>query len=542
MFDTKTDFLRRHNSKTPPTRRCAGSSAPVSTAGVTVSSSRENTSSPAPGLSDPALALVLVAAFVVVLDFSIVNVALPSIRQALGFGGDSVEWVVTMYAITFSGLLILGGRIADLFGRRRTFIVGLLVFTGASLAAGWSTDAAQLIVARAVQGVGAALVAPASLSLITARIGEGQRRTRALALYGATASIGFVAGQVVGGVFVQYVGWTWIFLVNVPVGVVAAILATRVIASDRQRSKVAHLDITGGVLTTLAVASTVFAISEGTSLGWAHTLIVTALVLAAISIAGLIVVEKNHVHPLIDLRLLVQPRLMTSGIVTFLMGAWNAGEMVVLSVYLQQSLHDSPLLTGLIIAPQGITGFFTGMFGTRLVRRLGLRRLLMLSTFTAGIGFLILTGLPSSGHVSAVFAAVLLVGFGTVGTVMASTIMATQGMAESDQGLVGGVINTARQVGAALGVAVLFAIADGAYSTSGGAQVGGDRMAMLVAAGIALSGTLVTFFGPRPSSTNSTGTERFTTATPAALQLHATVGAIVPIHRQNSNSERRSRS
>ena len=542
MFDTKTDFERRHKWRTARTRRYPASVSTISTGAVTGSSSRDDRSNPTLGLSDPALGLVLVASFIVVLDFSIVNVALPSIRHALGFGGDSVEWVVTMYAITFSGLLILGGRIADLFGRRRTFIVGLLVFTGASLAAGWSTDAAQLIVARAVQGVGAALVAPASLSLITARLGEGQRRTRALALYGATASIGFVAGQVVGGIFVQYVGWTWIFLVNVPVGAAAAILATRVITNDRQRSRVAHLDITGGVLTTLSVASTVFAISEGTSLGWGHPLIVTAMVVAATSLAGLIKVERIHEHPLIDLRLLVQPRLMTSSIVTFLMGAWNAGEMVVLSVYLQRSLHDSPLLTGLVIAPQGIMGFFTGMFGSRLVRRLGLRWLLIISTFTAGVGFLVLTDLPSSGHISAVFAAVLLVGFGTVGTVMASTIMATQGMAESDQGFVGGVINTARQVGAALGVAVLFVIAEGAQGTSGGSAVGGDRVAMLVAAGIALSGTLVTFFGTRSSSRDSTSTERATAATPAALRLHATVGAIVPIHRQQSNQERRSES
>lgn len=535
MFDTKTDFQRRHRWRIAATRRCAALAPTTSTDAVTGSPLRDDAATPTSGLSEPALALVLVASLIVVLDFSIVNVALPSIRHALGFGGDSVEWVVTTYAITFSGLLILGGRIADLFGRRRTFIVGLLVFTGASLAAGWSNDAAQLIVARGVQGVGAALVAPASLSLITARIAEGQRRTRALALYGATASIGFVAGQVVGGVFVQYVGWTWIFLVNVPVGATAAFLATRVITSDRRRNKVAHLDITGGVLTTLSVASIVFAISQGASLGWGHPLIVTAMAMAATSLAGLIVVERSHVHPLIDLGLLVQPRLLTSGIVTFLMGAWNAGEMVVLSVYLQQSLHDSPLLTGLIIAPQGITGFFTGMFGSRLVRRLGLRRLLMISTFTAGIGFLVLTGLPSSGHVSLVFAAVLLVGFGTVGTVMASTIMATQGMAESDQGLVGGVINTARQVGAALGVAVLFAIAEGAHSTSGGAAVGGDRMAMLVAAGIALSGTLVTVLGPRSSSTKFSSTTRATTATPVALQLHATVGAIVPINGQNGN-------
>jgi EmrB/QacA subfamily drug resistance transporter len=489
-----------------------------------------------PDLSAAALALVLVASFMVVLDFSIVNVALPSIRHALGFGGGSVEWVVTAYAITFSGFLILGGRIADLFGRRRSFIVGLIVFAGASLAAGWSGDAAQLIISRAVQGVGAAIVAPASLSLITARLAEGPRRTRALALYGATASIGFVSGQVLGGFFVQYAGWASIFLVNVPVGVVAAAIAVRAISKDSQSGKIAHLDVTGGVLTTTAVAATVFAVSEGTSLGWAHPLIVGALVLAASSLCGLIAVESIHAHPLIELRLLLQPRLFTSGVLNFLMGAWNAGEMVVLSVYLQQNLHDTPVFTGLVIAPQGIMGFITGMFGTRLVHRLGLRRLLMLSTFAAGVGFLVLTGLPSSGHYSVLFSAVLLVGFGTVGTVMAATIMATQGMAASDQGLVGGVINTSRQVGAALGVAVLVAVAEGAHATSTSSTVSGDRSAMLVAAAIALSGTLVAWCGAGSPAATSKTAKSVARSLPNELRVSARVGAIVPLDGKESTS------
>ncbi len=506
MFDVDTNIESDHLGGQTVT----GTTTRLGTAGngraPDEPTSRDGSSSGARGLPTPALVLVLIASFMVVLDFSIVNVALPSIRHALGFGGDSVEWVVTAYAITFSGLLILGGRIADLFGRRRVFVAGLLLFAVASLTAGWSGDAAQLIVSRALQGVGAALVAPASLSLITSRLAEGPRRTRALALYGATASIGFVAGQVLGGIFVQYAGWASIFLVNVPVGIVAALLATRVIASDRQRGNFAHLDVAGGVLTTVTVTAAVFAISEGTVLGWVHPLILGALGLAAIGLVGLIEVEKSHAHPLIDLRLLARPGLRTAGIVSLLMGAWSAGELVVLSLYLQQTLHDSPLVAGLVIAPQGIVGFATGMFGSRLVRRFGLRRLLIASTFSAGVGFLLLTDLPSSGHFSAVFAAVILVGFGTVGAVMGTTIMAAQGMAEEDQGLVGGVINTTRQVGAALGVAVLIALAEGAHAASGASSVHGDRVAMAVAACIALSGTLVAMsgapsFGPSASST-----------------------------------------
>jgi EmrB/QacA subfamily drug resistance transporter len=441
--------------------------------------------------------VVLVASFMVILDFSIVNVALPSIRQALSFGGDSVQWVVTAYAITFGGLLILGGRIADTCGRRSLFIVGLLVFAGASLAAGLAHDAIVLVAARAVQGVGAAIVAPASLSLITARVAEGPRRTRALGLYGATASIGFVAGQVLGGLLVQYTSWRSIFLVNVPVGVATAVLARRLLGPDRRNSNSASVDVTGGILVTLGVAAPVFAVSEGPILGWVDPLVVGALIVGAMALAGFVAVERMRADPLLDLGLLRRRGLRTAAILTFLVGAWTAGELVVLSVYLQQTLHDSPLVTGLVIAPQGVVGFITGMFGARLVQRVGMRTLLVVATAATGAGFLVLTHLPSGGHYSPLFAAVVLVGFGTVGTVFGTTVMAAGGMADADQGLVGGVVNTTRQVGAAVGVAALIAIADGANARAGIATVGGDRAAMLVAALLGLGGTLVAWFGAR---------------------------------------------
>ena len=449
------------------------------------------------GLSGLALSLVLVASFMVVLDFSIVNVALPSIRQALGFGGDSVQWVVTAYAITFGGLLVLGGRIGDTFGRRSMFILGLAVFSAASLAAGLTGDAILLVTARAVQGIGAALVAPASLSLITARIAEGPRRTKALGLYGATASIGYVVGQVLGGVLVQYTSWRSIFLVNVPIGVAAVLLAPRLLSPDRPRVRTTRLDMRGGVLITLGVALAVFGISEGPVLGWVQPLVIGAVVIAAVALLGFVAVERSHANPLIDLRLLRRRGLRTAAILTFLVGAWAAGELVVMSVYLQQTLHDSPLVAGLVIAPQGAVGFVTGMFGARLVRRLGMRTWLVVSTAAAGFGFLVLSDLPASGHYSALFAVVVLIGFGTVGTVFGTTVMAASGMAQADQGLVGGVVNTTRQVGAAIGVAALVAIAEGANARTGIATVGGDRIALLVAALVGLSGTLVAWFGAR---------------------------------------------
>jgi EmrB/QacA subfamily drug resistance transporter len=472
-------------------------STPVRAAGRARTPRTANHTSGPSGLSGRALALVLVASFMVVLDFSIVNVALPSIRQALGFGGDSVEWVVTAYAITFGGLLILGGRLADILGRRRMFVVGLATFAGASLVAGLTGDASLLVAARALQGASAALVAPASLSIITAHYVEGPGRTRALGLYGATASIGFVAGQVLGGVLVQYTTWRSIFLVNVPVGLAAALLARLLLARDHPRGAF-HIDASGALLSTIAVGALVFAISEGAVLGWSHVLVIGSLALAVAAMAGFVLVERVHPHPLVDLGLLRRPGLRTAGILTLLLGLWTAGELVVLSVYLQQSLHDSPLVTGLVIAPQGLVGFVTGMFGVRLVRRLGMRGLLMLATASTGAGFLILMDLPSSGHYSPLFAAVVLVGFGTVGTVFGTTVLAASGMAASDQGLVGGVVNTTRQVGAAVGVAVLVALADGSHARLGISTVNGDRTAMLAAALIAFTGTLVAWVGTRP--------------------------------------------
>jgi EmrB/QacA subfamily drug resistance transporter len=465
----------------------------------------------AAGLSGLALGLVLVAAFMVVLDFSIVNVALPSIHHDLRFGGDSVQWVVTSYAITFGGLMVLGGRIADTVGRRTMFISGLAVFSAASLAAGLSADARLLVAARAIQGVGAAMVAPTALSLITARIAEGPRRTRALGLYGATASIGYVVGQVLGGVLVEYTSWRLIFLVNVPVGVAAALLAPRMVGADGRRVRTARLDVEGGLLITLAVALAVFAISEGPVLGWDQPVVLGGLGVAALTLLGFMVVERSHPHPLIDLRLLRRRSLRTSAFLTLLVGAWTAGELVVMSVYLQQTLHDSPLLSGLVIAPQGAVGFMTGMFGARLIRRFGMRTLLVAAPATAGVGFLLLSRLPATGHYSALFIVVLLIGSGTVGTSFGATVMAASGMAAKDQGLVSGVVNTTRQVGAAVGVAVLVAIAEGSHAHSGVATVGGDRTALLVAGLVALGGAAVAAFGARTQLAHESS------ATPLAL-------------------------
>jgi EmrB/QacA subfamily drug resistance transporter len=439
------------------------------------------------------LALILVASFMVVLDFSIVNVALPSIEGELGLAASAVQWVITGYAITFGGLLILGGRAADLFGRRRMFVAGLLVFTAASLAGGLAHDLALLIVSRAVQGAGAALVAPAALSLITTGFAEGRERTRALGMYGATASVGFVAGQVLGGVLVQFTSWRAVFLVNVPVGLLAVLLAPKLLATSRRPPVTRELDVGGAVFITAALAFLVFAVSQANVLGWVSPAILGALTLSVISAAAFVLVEHRHGDPLVRAELMRLPSLRTASTLNLLLGLWNAGEMLVLSLYFQQVLADSPLVTGLAIAPQGVIGFTAGAFGARLGARIGIRRVMVLSSTAATAGFLVLTQLPAGGHYSPVLAAVMLVGFGTAGTAFGTMVTASGGVAEHDQGVVGGVINTSRQIGAAVGAALLPAVALAVGHGGPTVGVSGDRAAMFAGAVVAASATLVTW-------------------------------------------------
>ena len=443
-----------------------------------------------------ALALILTAVFMVVLDFSIVNVALASIEREFGFTASAVQWIVTGYAIAFGGLLILGGRAADSFGRRRMFMIGLAIFTAASLAGGLAHDPVLLVTSRVVQGAGAALVAPSALSLITTSFAEGPQRTRALGMYGATASVGFVAGQVLGGVLVQFTSWRAVFLVNVPVGIAALLAAPRLLGESRLAGRAGHrLDIGGALLITSAVAALVFAVSQAYVLGWSSPAVLGALALSAAAGTAFAAVERRHPEPLVPASVARRPSLRKASTMNLLLGLWNAGELIVLSLYLQQVLHFSPLATGLAIAPQGVVGFAAGVFGARLARRVGIRRVLILTSAVATVGFLALTRLPAGGGYSPLLAAVMLVGFGTAGTAFGTMVTASAGVADGDQGLVGGVINTSRQVGAAIGAALLPAVAEAVSHGSAGSAAGGDRAAMLAAAVAAALATAVAWRG-----------------------------------------------
>jgi EmrB/QacA subfamily drug resistance transporter len=446
------------------------------------------------------LALILVASFMMVLDFSIVNVALPSIERELHLSASLVDWVVTAYAIAFGGLLILGGRAADLLGRRRMFVIGLVAFSLASLSGGLAQDPVLLIASRLIQGAGAALVMPAALSLITTGFPEGRQRTRALGLYGATASLGFVSGQVLGGVLVEFTSWRAVFLVNVPVGLAAALLAPKILGRSANMRDARHgrrLDVRGALLITAAVALAVFAVSEGNVLGWLSPAVLGSAAVAVLAAAAFVAAELRHPEPLIRLRMFRNDGLRRGSALALLMGLWNGGEMLVLSLYFQQVLHESPLFTGLAIAPQGVAGFTAGIYGTQLAARFGgIRRLLAVTGAASAAGFFVLTQLPGNGY-SPLLLAVMLIGFGTAGTAFGSIVIASRGMPDSEQGLVGGMINTSRQIGAAIGAALLPAVAEGVGHGVGPA---GDRAAMLAGA---IASVLAMLLAWRASRTNA---------------------------------------
>ena len=430
--------------------------------------------------STASLALILVVAFMVVLDFSIVNVALASIERELHADATAVQWVITAYAITFGGLLVLGGRMGDLWGRRRMFATGLVVFSLASLAGGLAGTLSLLVAARALQGVGAAIVAPAALSLITTSVPEGHARTRALGYYGATASIGFVAGLVFGGILVQFFDWRAVLWVNVPIGIAAALLTPVLVPAPAQAQSRHRLDVAGGLLVTGAIASAVYGISEGPAAGWLSGQTVGALLVALALSWTFVVVERRHRFPLVRLGILRIPTLRAANLYTVMIGAWSAGELLVAPLYLQLVLGYSPLMTGLAMAPQGIVGFIGATRGARIVRRVGLTSFLVVSGVSAASGLLLLGLVFGLRNYTLLLVGFMLAGYGTATAAFGTTVAATQGVADGEQGLAGGLINMSRQVGAALGVAVAAAMI-GTGATSGG-SVGPDRSAVLVEA------------------------------------------------------------
>lgn len=431
-----------------------------------------------PGRVGLALALMVAAQFIVILDFSIVNVALPSIQRALRFSPVGVEGVITAYATAFGGVLVLGGRLADLFGRRRVFVAGLVAFAATSVLCALSTSPLMLVIARAAQGLAAALLAPSALALLTTTFAEGAERNRALGVFGAATAAGFVAGQVLGGVLTDLIDWRAIFAVNVPVGGLAALLAVRVIDADVVGAGRRLPDVPGAVLITAAMGLLVWAPARGAARGWGSSTFLLPLAGALLLGVAFVMVEARRQDPLLRLGMLRSRWLAGTNGATAVTGALNGAVVLLCTLFLQHVEGYSPLRAGLAFVPTGLAGLLIGTrYAGRIVTRFGVRRVLTVAPILSAIGILGLSRLPD--HYALLLPWLVLIGASFTTAAVATTVAVSTGVAADEQGMAAGLRQTAFQLGVALGVAVLLSIASSHTSTLLAASHPPDRAAAL---------------------------------------------------------------
>jgi EmrB/QacA subfamily drug resistance transporter len=402
-----------------------------------------------------ALALVGAAFFMTVLDVSIVNVALPTIQTKLHFSDTNLQWVITAYAITYGGLLLLGGRAADLIGRRKVFMGGLALFTVASLLAGLAQDDVMLIIVRGVQGVGAAIVAPAALSIVGVTFQEGAERNKALGIYGALAGSGAAIGVLLGGVLTSYLGWEWIFFVNVPVGVLVFLLTPRYVRESRL--EVAHraYDPAGAVTITTSLILLVYAISEAPTKGWGSGQTIGCLVGSGVLLVAFLVIESRGRQPLMRLGIFRVGTVAGANVVGFLLGAALFSMFFLLTLYMQQILHYSAIKAGLAFLATAGPAVFAAGAAQALVNRIGVRWVTATGMALMAAGLFLYTQLPVNGSfVSDLLLGYVLVGIGIGFAFVPVSIAALGGVSLDEEGLASGLINTTQQVGGAIGVAV----------------------------------------------------------------------------------------
>ena len=458
-----------------------------------------------PAVPDPrrwwALALLCSAYFMVILDVSIVNVALPSIQADLHFAPDDLQWVLSAYALTFGGFLLLGGRTADLLGRRRVFTGGVALFTVASLVCGLSQSAGMLIAARAVQGLGAAILSPAALSIITTTFEEGSERNKALGIWGAMGGSGAAVGVLAGGILTKALGWEWIFFVNVPIGVFAFFLTRSVVRESRVGSAERHFDAAGAVLITSALSLLVYALTQANNNGWASATTIGILVASAVLHAAFIAVEHRSRAPLVPLGIFGRLRTLTgANVVSFLVGGLTFAMFFMLSLYMQQVLGLSALQTGTGYLAVALTAIVSAGVAQALVTRAGVKPVLIVGVTLMGLGNVWFTQVSADGS----YWIDLLPGFFAIGvglgfSFVPLSIAALAGVQAHEAGLASGLFNTSQQIGGALGVAVFSTVATNRTSSllkegesQAAALTSGFTLAFWVAVGFAAAALLAT--------------------------------------------------
>jgi EmrB/QacA subfamily drug resistance transporter len=447
------------------------------------------------------LALVLLAAaqFVVVLDASIVNVALPSIGEALDFSPDNLSWVINAYTLTFGGFLLLGGRMADLIGRRRMFIAGLILFAGASLAGGLAQSDVWLISARAVQGLGAALLSPAALSLVTTLFAEGAERNKAMGVWGAVAGSGGAAGVLLGGMLTEWAGWEWVLFVNVPIGVAAAALSPRLLPESRNEGP-RHFDVAGAVSVTAGLSLLVYSLVNANQAGWGSGETLVLIGLAFALLAAFVIIELRTKAPLVPFPGIFRLKSIRGINITALLIAMALFSMFFfISLYMQQVLGFDPLETGVAYLPLAGGIIVSAGIASTLVTRLGVKPVLVTGLILTAVGLLWFSQISVGGsYVGDVLFPSLVSAFGLGFAFVPMTIAAVAGVEPHEAGLASGLINTSQQVGGALGLAILAAVANSrrdslleAGSALPNAMTEGFQTALLVGAGFAVFGAIL---------------------------------------------------
>lgn len=444
------------------------------------------------------LAVVCVAQFMVVLDISIVNVALPDMRRDLHMSQNGLAWVLNAYTLTFAGFLLLGGRAADLWGRRRLFLIGVTLFSAMSLVGGLAQSGGQLIVARGLQGLGGAVLAPATLTILTTTFTEPKARTRALGMWSAVAGAGGATGVLAGGVLTDLLSWRWILFINVPVGLLVFVVARFAVTESHAEGERPTLDWTGALTITGGLVALVYGIVSTDTHSWGAPSVISYLVIGVALIAIFLVIETRHRHPLVPLRLFRSRALTGANLIMVLIGAVMFSLFFFLSQYLQDVKGYSPLRTGVAFLPMPIAIIIGTQLASRLVQRLGTRTLLVTGPLISASGMLLLSRLHADSSYLHVGVPGAMITFGIGMSFVPVTLSATGGVRPQDAGLASGLINTTRQIGGSLGLAVLLTIAAArthalAGSGSGISETGGYTRAfavstvfLVVAAAIAL--------------------------------------------------------
>ena len=407
-----------------------------------------------------ALGVLVAAQFMVVLDVAIVNVALPSIKTDLHFTQSSLQWVITAYALMFGGVLLLGGRMADLLGRRRLFIAGVALFTVSSLLAGFAWNEISLIAFRATQGLGGALLAPAALSILTTMFAEGRERNVALGVWGAVSGSGAAAGVLLGGLLTSWLAWSWIFFINVPVGIAVVALSPFLLRESRADLDHRTFDVAGATSITGGLMLLVYAMTRATQIGWSTTETIGLLAGSAALIAAFIAIELRSKAPLLPMRIFRLRTLTGANVTAFLLGTSVFSQFFLGTLYMQQVLHFSAIQTGVAYLPLTLTIIALASVSQNLVTRIGVRRVLPVGLALATAGLVLLTQLPADGHYFFnLFPAFVVSAVGLAFTFIPMTIAALMGVEQADAGIASGLLNTSQQIGGAVGLAAVSTIA-----------------------------------------------------------------------------------